>query len=108
MGDYAQARRNLMAALVIYPTDRYSMFLIARTYYQDGNHSLADSWMVNAINNQPIPQLQGQWWLQLGNWRLEWHNCSSAQDAYIIASNAGVDKATISEKLITLAEVCNP
>jgi cytochrome c-type biogenesis protein CcmH/NrfG len=107
MGDYVQARQNLMNALKIEPTNQSGMYLLAQIYYHEGNPQLAETWLLEAINHEIDPQNLGAWWMQLGDWRLEWNNCSGALEAYTNASTEGVNEEMM-QKLKKLEELCKP
>ena len=59
--------------------------------------------MATQISN---PEVSSSWWVQLGDWRLEKHDCSGAQDAYNKAKLNGEDEVTIQQKLKKLIEIC--
>ena len=70
-GDYAQAQQNLQKALAIDPTNPLSMHLLALVNHHTGNPTLAEEWMLNAINHQSAPQVLASWWAELGDGRRE-------------------------------------
>jgi tetratricopeptide (TPR) repeat protein len=107
MGDYAHARIYLDQALQIDPDHFLSMYYVARIYYDGGNRDLAEKWMLDALARIPWRDARAAWWIELGDWRLQWRDCDGARDANACAREGGAKEQTIQMKTKTLVEICS-
>jgi len=107
MKDYAQALQYFNEALQIDPDHFLSMYYVARIYYDGGNRDLAEKWMLEALARIPWRDTRAAWWMELGDWRLQWRDCDGARAAYASAREVGAKEVTIQEKTRTLLKICS-
>jgi tetratricopeptide (TPR) repeat protein len=106
-GDPTQARLNFETALELSPGNAWEMYQLARVwYYGLSQTTIAESWLVRAIEN--LDQPPAIWWIELGDWRLTQSQCEGAQKAYSAALSAGVDQDKIESALHRYKTICAP
>jgi len=106
MGNLAVARQNLEQSLNIYPDYPGSKYNLALIYYREGNHGMADAWLVAAIENTPGYKVLAQRWMTLGDWRLEWRNCTGAREAFTHVQAITPNDPIINQRMQTLTRIC--
>ncbi len=104
--DYALARQYFNEALQRDPDHFLSMYYLAKIYYNQSNRALAEKWMLDALARIPWRDTEAAWWMELGDWRLGWHDCNGAQEAYANARGAGAREQMIQTKLQRLIQSC--
>jgi tetratricopeptide (TPR) repeat protein len=108
MGSLTQARQSFEASLKSDPAYQVSMYGLAQIAHDEGNAELADQWMMEALDHALRSEWLSDWWLKLGDWRLEWHKCAQSREAYARARAAGASESVIEQKLAAFSDVCAP
>jgi len=103
--EYSQAQDYLEIAIDFVPEHASAKFQLAQVMYEQGKFKLAERWLLDAVENYPeAPEF---WWIQLGDWQLEWHDCESAQKTYVYALDFGANEQLIEQKLAKISNECD-
>jgi len=109
LGEYARALQYLGQSLRIDPNYYMSMYYIAKIFRVQGDTVNAERWMLDALERIPWYDMRAAWWIELGDWRLEWRDCDGARKAYINAREMLiVEEQTIQKRIKKLTEICIP
>ena len=105
LGNDNEAESSLTTALAINPEYAMSAYYLAQIYYNKKDYSAAESWLTYALSRTAEPP--ASWWSQLGEVRLELHNCMAAREAYQRALEAGMATQSLENQLSNLKRLCD-